>query len=66
MGKTYQRKTTRQSWSKATMSAALEEVKGGASVNGTAKKYHLPEATLRRYDKKYSEEVTKFYFFLAY
>ncbi|CAH1988761.1 unnamed protein product [Acanthoscelides obtectus] len=38
------------------MIAAIEEVKGGSSVNGTAKKYKLPEATLRRYAEKYSEE----------
>lgn len=62
MGKIYLRKTNRQGWSKETMTTAVAEVKRGASMNGTAKKYNLPEATLRRYAKKYSEEVTKHFF----
>lgn len=59
MGKIYKRKTNRQNWSKESMTTAMEEVKSGASMNATAKNYNLPEATLRRYVRKYSEEVFK-------
>lgn len=55
MGK-YKRKTDRQGWSRESMTEAVAEVKRGAAVYATAKKYNLPEATLRRYAKKYIEE----------
>lgn len=79
MGRVYVRKTTRQTWSKESMKNAINEVQNNAvSVNATAKKYHLPEATLRRYLRKYPDKVknshghplrkylTKIYLFLGF
>lgn len=41
------------------MKNAMNEVQNSAvSVNATAKKYKLPEPTLRRYLKKYPEKVS--------
>lgn len=59
MGRVYARKTARQTWSKESMKNAMNEVQNSAvSVNATAKKYKLPEPTLRRYLKKYPEKVS--------
>lgn len=58
MGKIYRRKTDRQSWSKDNMKRALTEVKNQQlSVNAASKAYNIPKAPLRRYAKKYPDEV---------
>lgn len=56
MGK-YKRITERQSWSKEGMDKAVEEVLRGAFILTTAKKYSLPQTSLRRYvDKRKNKE----------
>ena len=58
MGRVYTRKTTRQSWNKETMKKAINEVRNeNKKVYRTAIKYNLPEPTLRRYLRKYLDEV---------
>lgn len=58
MGRVYERKTKRQSWSKEHMRIAINEVRqNNKSVNSMAKAYNLPEPTLRRYLKRNPEEV---------
>lgn len=58
MGRVYVRKTARQTWSKESMKNAINEVQNNnVSVNATAKKYKLPEPTLRRYLRKYPDKV---------
>lgn len=59
MGRSYARKTARQTWSKANMENAIHEIQNNTvSVNATAKKYNLPEPTLRRYLRKYPDKVS--------
>lgn len=58
MVKVYERKTNRQGWSRESMTEAVKKVKDGAAVNAMAKQFKLPEATLRRYAKKYLEDVS--------
>ncbi|KAJ8927269.1 hypothetical protein NQ314_020272 [Rhamnusium bicolor] len=53
MPRNYVRKTNRQSWDKENMKKAISEVVNNrSSVNAAAKKYDIPEPTLRRYLKK--------------
>ncbi|KAJ8928684.1 hypothetical protein NQ314_018694 [Rhamnusium bicolor] len=53
MPRNYARKTNRQSWDKENMKKAISEVVNNrSSVNAAAKKYDIPEPTLRRYLKK--------------
>lgn len=60
MGRIYIRKTTRQSWSKESMKAAIRDVEvNGKSVNSAAKAHNIPEPTLRRYLKKYPADEVK-------
>ncbi|KAJ4427224.1 hypothetical protein ANN_24841 [Periplaneta americana] len=57
MGKVYVRKTGRQRWSKKSMKKTMHEVRNGAPVNAAAKKFNVPEATLRRCVKNYAEDI---------
>lgn len=58
MGK-YIRKSTRQTWSKDSMRAAMKAVTdNNLSTNSAAKQHSIPEPTLRRYLKKHSDEVS--------
>ncbi|XP_046397706.1 MFS-type transporter clz9-like [Ischnura elegans] len=53
MPRNYTRKSDRGKWDKEAMDAAVAEVKEKTtSVNAAAKKYNVPEATLRRYVKQ--------------
>lgn len=54
MGK-YVRKTTRQSWTKTNLRAAINAVKLGVSKTAASKMYSVPKRTLLRYLDKQSE-----------
>jgi len=52
MVRNYKRKTE-NSWSRDTLNKAIDEFKGSnSSCNDVAKRYNIPEPTLRRYIKK--------------
>jgi len=58
MVRNYKRKTE-NSWSRDTLNKAIDEFKGSnSSCNDVAKRYNIPEPTLRRYIKK-NKEVPK-------
>lgn len=55
MGRKYVRKTTRQSWTKSNLRAAVNAVKTGVSITAAAKLYFIPKRTLLRYLDKQVE-----------
>ena len=67
MGRVYVRKTDRQSWSHENMKRAIQDIQSnGSSVNSAAKKFGIPEATLRRYMKKDPDEVVRVMAYISY
>lgn len=52
MVRTYQRTSSRRSYSSEKLLRAIGAVKNGESVNSVATRYDIPEPTLRRYVKK--------------
>lgn len=57
MVRTYRRKTEQQTWSKASMAAAVQAVTGTdqMSLNSATEQYGIPVATLYRRVKKVKE-----------
>lgn len=57
----YKRRTNRKNWTAASLEKATKAIREDLmAVNAAAVKFGIPESTLRRYKKKYSDISVRF------